>query len=222
MTTSVVIMAGGRGLRLHPLTNHRPKPLLKVGGKPILEQIIDGFTCQGFKKIWLCVNYMADLIEGHFGDGHRFDARIRYVHEEEPLGTGGALSLLPQWDVPFIVCNADVLCRIQYGVLMEHHARSNAEATVCLALHQHQIPYGVAEFEDERFIGLREKPIEGVLVNAGIYVLEPDVPRRMLPGPYDMPDLLKRLTRLSAYPIEGYWQDVGTFEHLARANTEWE
>ena len=214
-------MAGGRGLRLHPLTEKHPKSLLKVGGKPILEQIIDGFAAQGFRRFWLCVNYKAELIEGYFGNGEARGLKIKYVHEDEPLGTGGALALLPRFEVPFIVCNADVLAHIEYGKLMEFHARANAQATICLALHQTQIPFGVAEFEDDQFTGLREKPIEEFLVNAGVYVLDPTALDSAPDGRFDMPDLIARLDRLAAYPVEGYWIDIGRWEDYGRANAEW-
>ncbi len=195
--------------------------MLKVGGKPILEQIIDGFSRQGFKKFWLCVNYKKELIEAHFGNGEGRGLKIKYIHEDKPLGTGGALNLLPKFDVPFIVSNADILTRLQYGELMEHHARSNALATVCLGLYQMQIPYGVADFVNDEFVGLREKPIENIQVNAGIYVLEPEALDHAPKGRFDMPDLIKRLDRLSAYPIQEYWCDVGNFESYATANAEW-
>ena len=168
--------------------------MIHVGGKPILEQIIDGFVAQGFLKFWLCVNYKADLIEAHFGAG-KARTRINYVRESEPLGTGGALRLLPKFEVPFIVANADVLTHLSYGALMEHHARSNAPATVCLALHQYQVPYGVAEFEDGEFSGIAEKPVENALVNAGIYVIEPRAMASAPEGAFDMPDFLSRARR---------------------------
>ena len=219
--TPIVLMAGGLGQRLHPLTDKTPKPLLNVGGKPILEQIIDGFATQGFKKFWISVGYKADLIEKHFGNGSSKGLKIRYIREDKPLGTAGALNLLPIFGVPFIVCNADVLAKIEYGRLMEHHARSNAQATVCLGLHQYQVPFGVAVFEDERLVGFREKPIENIQVNAGIYVLDPTALTHLPEGRSDMTDLLDKL-ELSAYPIEGYWTDVGHFESYARANAEWQ
>lgn len=221
--TPIVLMAGGRGQRLHPLTDTRPKPLLNVGGKPILEQIIDQFVSQGFKRFWISVGYKAELIERHFGNGSSKGLKIKYIHEDQPLGTAGSLNLLPVFGVPFIVSNADVLVHptIQYGRLMEHHARSNAQATVCLGLHQYQVPYGVAVFEDERLVAFREKPIENIQVNAGIYVLDPTALAYLPEGRSDMTDLLDKL-ELSAYPIEGHWIDVGHFESYARANAEWQ
>lgn len=220
--TPTVIMAGGRGQRLHPLTEKTPKPMLTVGGKPILETVMEGFAEQGFKKFWLCLGYRAELIQRYFQDGTGRGWRVRYTVEPEPLGTAGPLSLLPEFNSPFIVGNADVLTKLSYGKLMEHHARSNADATVCLALWQHQIPYGVAQFgEDGLLTAVQEKPIEGVPVVAGIYVLNPLVVK-LIPKHtrIDMPDLLKMLDRVSGYVMEGHWQDVGRFEDLSRANGE--
>jgi len=225
--TPVLIQAGGRGLRLHPLTDHNPKPLLKVGGKPILETIIDGFAAQGFRRIWLSVHYRADLIKGHFGDGSEKGVKIKYLEEKSPQGTGGALRLLPRWDKPFIVSNADVLTKINYGHLMEAHARANVLATVCAGLYQQQIKYGVIDSEDGRLLRVREKPIENFQVNAGIYVLEPDARDFAPEGPFDMTDLIERLPQAGAragaavYPLTDYWCDIGGFEDYARANAEW-
>lgn len=219
--TPVVIMAGGRGERLRSLTDKRPKPMLKVGGKPILEEIIDGFAAQGFRKFWLCVNYKRELIEDYFGNGESRGLKIKYTHEAEPLGTAGPLRLLPKFDIPFIVSNSDVLARLSYGELMEFHARSNADITITLGLHQYQVPYGVAEFDNGEFVGLREKPIQNIPVNGGIYVLEPRMTAKIPQGKFDMPDLVGLAEKTAAYPIQGYWTDVGHFEDLARANTEW-
>lgn len=219
--TPVIIFAGGRGLRLDPLTARLPKPLLGVGGKPILEQIITRFADQGFRRFWLCVHYKADLIEAHFGNGERLGVKIRYVHETEPLGTAGALRLLPEFDGPFIVQNGDVLTRLNYGNLMEAHARANAEATVCLALVLHQIPFGVAQFDEHgTYTGLLEKPIHEELVNAGVYVLSPEAMVKAPGGHFDMPDFLARLDRVAVYPIEEDWRDVGSFADYGRAHGE--
>jgi len=203
------------------LTENHPKPMLKVGGKPILEQIIAGFADQGFKKFWLCVNYKAELIIDHFGNGQKHGVKIHYIHESEPLGTAGALNLLPAFNVPFIVSNADVLAKIKYADLMEFHARSNADMTVCLGLYQYQVPYGVAELEDDRLKDLREKPIENWPVNAGVYVVEPRALKNAPSGRFDMTDLIQRQENVAAYQIEGTWIDVGHFDSLITANQEW-
>lgn len=219
----IIIMAGGRGIRLHPLTEDRPKPLFNVGGKPILEQIIDGFTAQGFRSFYLSVNYRADLIEHYFGDGRSRDISIKYIRERKPMGTAGALSLLPALpDGPVIVCNGDVLARLDYRELLRTHNEAKAQATVCLALHQHQIPYGVATFDDaKKFTGLREKPIENVLVNAGIYVLDAILLKTLDKAYCDMPELIGKCDRLAYFPLENAWHDCGSFVDLARANNDW-
>lgn len=216
-------MAGGRGLRLHPLTESRPKPLFNVGGKPVLEQIIEGFRGQGFRTFYLIVNYRAELIRKHFGDGSCLGVQISYVEEDQatPLGTAGGLRLLPEADGPLIVTNADVLARVDYRELLATHTRAAAQATVCLALHQHQLPYGVADFKDEQFVGIREKPIENILINAGIYVLERRALRALPVGPCDMPEFVGQLMPLTYYPIESAWFDLGNFIDLARANNDW-
>lgn len=217
MTTRVVLMAGGEGLRLRPLTDHAPKPLLSVGGKPILQTIVEQFAAQGFRRFTFCVNYKRELIEGYFQNGSRFGVKIDYVREPQFLGTAGALKLMAPPSGPFIVANADVLTFLRYGDLMEFHARSNADATVCLALHQYQVPYGVAEVRDDELVNVAEKPILSWPVAAGIYVLNPGALERAPQGRLDMPELLSLQTKVAAYPIADPWTDVGTLESLERA-----
>ena len=214
-------MCGGRGERLHALTQHSPKPLLDVGGKPMMESIIEQLVEQGFRKLWLCVHYKADLIEQYFGNGERFGCKIKYTHEREPLGTGGALALLPKFNVPFIVHNADILTRVKYGHLMSFHAEQGCDATVCLALHQYQCEFGVADVEDHRLLRIREKPVENFMINAGIYVLDPKVFAKLPKGHFDMPEAVERFDSVAAYPIKDFWKDVGRFTDLEEAREEW-
>lgn len=217
--TRVLVMAGGRGLRLHPLTETRPKPLLRVGSKPIIRTIIDDFVNQGFTNIWLALRYKAALIQEYFGDGSSIGATLHYVIEDEPLGTAGALNLLPRGEMT-IVSNADVLCRLDYNDLMKSHVDSGCHATVCTALHQQQVHFGVIEVANGRMIGVREKPIESFQVNAGIYVVS-DLAMSYAPysGSFMMTDLLSAIPdgRVNVYPIESYWLDIGRFEDLGRA-----
>jgi NDP-sugar pyrophosphorylase family protein len=222
--TPVVIFAGGYGLRLGEITKHVPKPMLPVGQKPILETILDVFGGQGFKQIWLCVHYKAEQIEDYFGDGSGRGLKIKYIREKEPLGTGGALNMLPKWERPFIVSNADWMIQpeLEFGRLMDFHARSECLATVCAGLYQHQVHYGVLDIDETgRLAALREKPIENFHVSAGIYVLEPDALDYAPAGRFDLPDLIDNLPRngpragASVYPIPGQWQDLGAFETLA-------
>lgn len=216
---NVVIMCGGLGTRLHGLTKDRPKPMLPVGSKPMLETIIERFRDQGFKEFTLCVRYRAELIEEYFGDGARHGVHITYIREEEPLGTAGALRLLPKQSRPFIVSNCDVWCEIDYRDLLARHNEHPMDATVCLALYQHQVPFGVVDVDDEgRLSEIAEKPIKNYYINAGIYVLPPYAPDVIAPGEkIDMPDLLSKLTRWS-YPIDGQWLDLGHFDVLAKAS----
>ena len=212
-------MAGGLGLRLHPLTLHLPKPMLTVGSKPILEKIVEKFIAQDFRRFVFCVNYKRELIEGYFGDGQRWGAEISYVRETKPLGTAGALRLMPPPSGPFIVSNADVLTDLSYAALMDHHTRSGAIATVCRALHQYQVPYGVAEADATGLlIGVQEKPVVSWPVAAGIYVLNPEALGFAAEGRLDMPDLISRLGLVSTFDISEPWQDVGTVACLERAN----
>ena len=225
--TPVVVMAGGLGLRLHALTKDRPKPLLPVGNKTLLETIIDGFRDQGFRKIWLTVHYRAEMIEDYFGDGSKMGVQIRYIEEREPLGTAGGLKLLPKFDVPFIVSNADIIFMppVQYNQMLEEHAKANALMTICGALHQHQVPFGVLDLESTgRISGIREKPIENFMVNAGVYVMDPQALEYMPAGAFDLPYLVERLPKTgprsgtAVFAHQGQWQDLGHFEALARVH----
>lgn len=218
--TEAVIMAGGRGLRLHPLTARTPKPLLKVGSKPILERIVEQLVHAGVQDITFCVHYMAEKITEYFGDGSRFGFSAGYFYEKAPMGTVGGLHEI-RASGPVIVCNGDIVADIDFAKLMKFHAESPEYAVMATALYQHQIPYGVVEMEPDLDVvaQVREKPIENFSVAAGIYVL-PARAVRLIKPPMDMPDLLAKIpTR--AFPIEGYWCDIGRFESLAKAHIDW-
>ena len=211
----VVIMAGGRGARLAPLTQHCPKPMLKVSGRPLLETIIERLKAQGFSRFRLAVNYLAEVIEDHFGDGSAMDVDIRYLRETEPRGTAGALSLLDEpAGAPLLVMNGDVMTRLNFSELLDFHAEHAALATLCVREQRFQAPHGVVEADGPRLISLREKPTFQWLANAGIYCLDPSVLGRIpTSGPYDMPELLAALAAegrmVGAYPIHEYWLDIG-------------
>lgn len=226
-TTPVVLMAGGLGTRLAPLTDEVPKPMLRVGGKPILETIVEATVAQGFARIYVSLNYKAEVIERHFGDGARFGAEISYLHEPERLGTAGALSLLPR-DLaePVVVMNGDLLTRISLDALMEFHERERAVATMVVREDRFQLPYGVVEVDGSRIVDVREKPSQRHLVNAGIYVVSPEAVARVPRGEYyDMPSLFAALAgegrHTAAFPLHEYWIDVGRLEELERAQREW-
>jgi dTDP-glucose pyrophosphorylase len=223
----VVIMAGGEGKRLRPLTQDCPKPMLRVGGKPLLEIILEQCIDAGFQHFYLSVNYLKNQIQDHFGDGARWHVRIDYLEETQPLGTGGALSLLPRKPTePLLVLNGDVLTRVDYGRLLRFHDEHQAAATLCVREHTTQIPYGVVRMDDLHVLTLEEKPVLSHYVNAGIYLLDPAlldlVPQDRF---FDMPTLLEKAMqhqhRVSAFPIHEYWLDVGHPETLERAHGEW-
>lgn len=223
----VVLMAGGLGKRLRPMTYETPKPLLHVGGKPLLQTIIEALVDQGFRDIYLSLNYKAELFEEHFGDGSRFGAEIKYVREDEPRGTAGALSLLPERpEVPIIVMNGDLLTSINFGNLLRFHRESSALATMCIREYAVQVPYGVIQIEKDRLTKIIEKPSHEFFINAGIYALSPKaldhLPRD---GFFDMPTLFTRLIdrglEAAAFPIREYWLDIGQIEDLERARGEY-
>jgi dTDP-glucose pyrophosphorylase len=219
-----VIMAGGEGRRLRPFTDARPKPMMEVAGRPILERIVLHLVGYGIKRIFLSVNYLAHMIREHFGDGQRFGCSIEYLQESEPLGSGGALSLLPPGiEHPLIVMNGDLVNQFDVSRMLTQHAREQAQATLAARHHQTDIPFGVLDVEDGRLTGLTEKPSAHYLINAGIYVIDPRllaaIPRnRFYPMTELFDGLLKAGKRVSVYRIEEDWIDVGRREDLSRAN----
>ncbi|CCQ75367.1 nucleotidyltransferase family protein [Magnetospira sp. QH-2] len=223
----VVLMAGGLGMRLRPMTEFTPKPLLKVGTKPLLESIIEAFAQQRFENFFLSVNYLADKIRDHCGDGSRWDVSIRYLEEQEKLGTAGALGLLPETPThPVIVMNGDVLTKVNFRSLLEYHQEQKAMVTVCVREYDVQVPFGVVKLDDQRIASIVEKPVHSFFVNGGIYVLEPDLIARVEPGqPLDMPtlidDAIGRGETVAAFPVREYWLDVGRVDDFLRAETEY-
>ena len=211
----MVIMAGGRGTRLRPHTENCPKPLLPVGGKPMLEHIIERARAEGFKRFVLTIHYLGEMIEDYFGDGSRWEVKITYIREGSPLGTAGGLSLLnPRPDASFLVTNGDVLSDIRYGELLEFHSKHGASATMAVRLHEWQHPFGIVRTDGVDIIGLDEKPITRTHINAGIYALEPGALDVVQANEQcDMPTLFSRLrsraARTVVYPMHEPWLDVG-------------
>jgi len=189
--------------------------MLPVAGKPMLEHIIERARAQGFRHFVLAVHYLGHLVEDHFGDGGPWQVQIDYLHEQSPLGTAGALSLLrPRPEVPFVVSNGDVLTDIHYGALLDFHCRQHAVATMAVRQHESQCPYGVVRTKGVEIMGFEEKPVTTVLVNAGIYVLDPSAIGHLCEDHHcDMPALFERLRdqrmRTLAYPMHEPWVDVG-------------
>ncbi len=224
----VVLLAGGKGVRLKPLTHAVPKPMLQVGSKPLLETALDNLAEQGFRRFFFAVNYMADAIREHFGDGSRHHVRIDYLVEQEPLGTAGALTLLPERPTaPVIVMNGDILTKVDFRALLDFHARNRAIATMCVREFQFQVPFGVVSVDQHRIVDINEKPEERFLVNAGIYVLEPEAVAMIPRGrAYDMPRLFDALLlqrkEAIVFPLKEYWLDIGRLDDFIRANDEFE
>lgn len=222
----VVLMAGGLGSRLKQLTSDIPKPLLKVGDKPILETILDNFITHGFNHFFISVNYRSELIEKHFGDGSRWGVRIDYLREDKKLGTAGALGLLPKTpSEPILVMNGDVLTKVNFEQLLEFHTEHKAAATMCVREYDFQVPYGVVKLDNHRIVSIEEKPIQRFFVNAGIYVLEPEVLEMIPHGTYlDMPTLFGTLVtqerETAVFPIREYWLDIGRIDDFEQAQTD--
>ncbi len=223
----VVLMAGGLGTRLMPLTAKCPKPLLKVGEKPILETILMSFKDQGFYRFYLSVNYCSEMIKDYFGDGSKWDVEIKYLQEDKPLGTAGALSLLSEKpDRPFFVMNGDLLTKIDFEKLLEFHVEHKAQGTMCVRQYDYQIPYGVVRFDGVDLMELEEKPIHKFFVNAGIYVLSPESLECITKENFfDMPslfDILKQNNgKAAVFPVREYWMDIGQIKDFERANGEY-
>ncbi|MCE5181758.1 MAG: nucleotidyltransferase family protein [Anaerolineaceae bacterium] len=221
---TMVIMAGGQGTRLRPYTENCPKPLLKIGGKPMLEHIIERSRAEGFQHFIIAIHYLGHMIEDYFGDGSRWQVKIDYLRENAPLGTAGAISLLhSRPEMPFLVSNGDVLTDIRYGELLDFHCYHNAAATMAVRLHEWQHPFGVVRTKGVDIIGFEEKPIARSHINAGIYVLEPGVLEALEDGEHcDMPTLFGRLQergqRTIVYPMHEPWLDVGHKEEFEMAN----
>lgn len=222
----MVIMAGGKGVRLRPHTENCPKPMLPVGGKPMLEHIILRAQADGFEHFVLAVHYLGHMIEEYFGDGTKWNVHIEYLRERAPLGTGGALSLLsPRPDAPLLVANGDVLTDIRYSEVLDFHERHGAAATMAVRAHEWQHPFGVVRTKGMDIIGFEEKPIHRTHVNAGIYVIEPRALEVLEPHAHcDMPTLFERLKsneeRTIAYPMHEPWLDVGRPADLEQARSE--
>jgi len=220
----VVLMAGGLGNRLRPLTENTPKPLLRVGAKPLLETILEAFIAFDFRNFYISVNYKAEMVKDHFGDGSNLGCRISYLEEDRRLGTAGALGLLPECPtVPLIVMNGDLLTKVNFASLLEFHREHRSVATMCVREYDFQVPYGVVNIQDHRIVGIVEKPVHSFFVNAGIYVLDPSVLHLIPPDePFDMTQLFDRIVaageNTAVFPIREYWLDIGRIDDFERAN----
>ncbi len=224
----VILMAGGFGKRLSPLTDHIPKPLLHVDGVPILEHILRRFKELGFYRFTISVNYKADMIINHFGDGSQLGLEIDYLRENKPLGTCGALSLLKEKPTePFFVMNGDLLTRANFSIILEYHKSQKSFATMCVREHSFEVPYGVVKSDGNKIISIEEKPKENTFINAGIYVLSPEALDYIDANNYlDMPTLFMNLAKkkenVLSCVLRDYWLDIGRMEDFHRAQTDYE
>ncbi|OYO31199.1 nucleotidyltransferase family protein [Janthinobacterium sp. PC23-8] len=222
----VVIMAGGLGSRLAELTRNTPKPMLKVGSRPLLETIVRNYAEQGFRRFYIAVNFKAEQILDHFGDGSSFGVEIQYLHENQRLGTAGALSLLPERPtLPFIVTNADLLTKENYGHMLDRHLETEADATMAVRNFEMRVPFGVVRSNNGQIEGIEEKPLQQFIVSAGTCILSPHVLDLVPSGEfYDMPTLFETLIdkRFStrSHVVNGYWLDIGHLPDYERANSD--
>lgn len=226
-TNKVILMVGGLGTRLRPLTENTPKPMLKVGNKPILQTIVEKFAEYGYTNIIMCVNYKSHMIQDYFGDGKEFGVNIEYILENQRMGTAGALSLLKDKpNEPFFVMNGDLLTNINFEHLHNYHIATNSIGTMCVREYDFQVPYGVVNIKDSKIISIEEKPTHKFFVSAGIYMLNSEVLNYIPKNEFfDMPTLFDKLISLNqntvSFPIREYWLDIGRMEEYKKANDEY-
>jgi dTDP-glucose pyrophosphorylase/predicted transcriptional regulator len=225
----VILMVGGLGTRLRPLTENTPKPMLLVGNKPILQTIVEKFVLYGFTNIIMCVGYKSNVIQDFFEDGSKFGANIEYVLEDKRMGTAGALSLLSNKQKPtepFFVMNGDLLTNVNFEHLLEYHLQNNSKATMCVKEYDFVVPYGVLKIQSGKIISIKEKPTHSFFVSAGIYMLDSScvdiIPKNQF---YDIPILFEKMIEnddnIVSFPIREYWLDIGKFDEYEKANREY-
>ena len=223
----VFLMAGGFGKRLRPLTNSCPKPLLKVGGTPILEIILERFVHAGFHKFFISTHYLSDQFRAHFGTGEKWNVEITYINEDQPLGTAGALGFLNDFGVslPTIVMNGDILTGVNFSELLEYHNSTQGKATLCVSDYEYQIPFGVVSSDGDNAVAIVEKPKHKVAISSGIYVLNPEVIANIEHNKsLDMPNLLRKLMakgdQVNTFQIYEHWLDIGRKEDFEQAKNQ--
>jgi dTDP-glucose pyrophosphorylase/CBS domain-containing protein len=220
-----VIMAGGLGTRLRPLTEDLPKPMLPVGGKPLMELLIEQLRQVGIRRVNVTTHYKPEKISDHFGDGSSLGVELNYVNEDKPLGTGGALGLIDAPTEPMLVINGDILTQIDFRAMLAYHREHRAVMTVAVKQYDIKVPYGVIECEGPRVCALKEKPQMHFLVNAGVYLLEPKVYEFIPTGEhFNMTDLIQWLLDsdhiVASFPIIEYWLDIGQLPDYEQAQND--
>ncbi len=219
LANCAVIMAGGQGMRLRPVTEHIPKPMIKVAGRPILERLVLHLVGCGIRKIYLAVHYLGHVIEKHFQDGTAYGCRIEYLREEDPRGTGGALGLLPaKPKAPLLVLNGDLITQVDFAAMLRFHVAGGYDATMAVRRYGHQVPFGCVDMKGELITRLEEKPVLEKMINAGIYVVNPAllrrIPRRFFPITDLFSSCLNRGGKVGAYEVEEEWLDIGQRDQL--------
>jgi dTDP-glucose pyrophosphorylase/CBS domain-containing protein len=222
---SAVIMAGGYGKRLLPLTESVPKPMLPVGDRPLLELTIEQLRRSGICAVSLTTHYLPETIMKHFGDGEGFGVRLNYLKEDHPMGTAGGLKQMKRPEGSFLVINGDILTGVPFKEMLVYHRKHGAVLTVGVRKYDMQVPFGVVECEDVRITKLQEKPSLSFFINAGTYLLEPSALDYIPEGqPFDMTELMQRLIeagqQVVGFPIMEYWLDVGKHEDYQQAQED--
>jgi len=224
----VFLMAGGFGKRLQPLTNNTPKPLLKVGAKPILESILEQFIEAGFYNFYISTHFKAEMVRDYFGDGSKWNVNIKYVFEKSPLGTAGSLGLLPKNlpDMPILMMNGDLLTKVDFVELLNFHLHHGGDATMCVREYDLQVPYGVVKSKDHLITSIEEKPKHSFFVNAGIYVLNSSMFQDIDGKSYiDMPTLIQDTIdnsgQINMFPVHEYWLDIGHINQFEKAQEDY-
>jgi dTDP-glucose pyrophosphorylase len=225
-TNKVIIMAGGRGMRLRPLTKNIPKPMLKVGNQPIIQTIVEKFKLCGYTNFIICVNYKSNVIKDYFGNGKKFGIKIDYIDEKKRMGTAGALSLLKHRPKePFFVINGDLIIDFNFEKLLDFHLKNESKATMCLTEYIVNSPYGVVNLDDLNIASIEEKPVYKFFVNAGVYVLDPKCLKLIPKKFFDMTSLFKKIIsykhKVISFPIIESWLDVGRIGDFEKANKEY-
>ena len=222
----VLIMAGGFGTRLMPLTENIPKPMLIIGNRPILETILMKLAKEGFENFYISVHYKSEIIKNYFKDGSSFGIKISYLQEKKPLGTGGAISLLPFKEInkPIIVMNGDIITDLNFNSLIEFHQNNKAFATVCCSKYTIKVPYGVITQKNNEMTSLIEKPSQDFFINAGIYIFNKGILALLNSNKMDITDVLNKINRskkkISVFPIHEKWIDIGHHKEFKLAQTE--
>ncbi len=225
LSTQAVIMAGGYGTRMQLLTGKLPKAMLRVGKEPLLQLIVKRLRKAGIRRVNIATHYKADKIVEHFGNGSALGVRLRYLTEDRPLGTAGALGLMEAPTEPFFVINGDILTNVNFQAMLAFHREQRAEMTVAVQKYDVEIAYGVVQIQDSLICQVVEKPKFQHLVNAGIYLLQPSVQSGIPKEKYlDMTDLIRKLIdegrRVAGFPLWEDWLDIGNPAEYQRARED--